>query len=97
MLVTAINSDPPDDAVQTTALREVGLDEANEVLITVQEVRLATAAVVGVPQRTSRWARVAALLSVSRAPRPAGDRLRHYTSRRDYTENARMAREMDRL
>lgn len=98
MTMTATSSDPPDDAVRPIEEAPVNVDEATEILITVQEVQLATAAAVGVPTRKPLWDWVTSLhlLAGPRRQRSKPVR-RHYPSRNDFTEAARMSREMHRL
>ncbi|MDA2890258.1 hypothetical protein PDG61_04985 [Mycolicibacterium sp. BiH015] len=65
------------------------------VLITTQQVKMATAAAVGLPRRSILARIVGVLIRTSDAPTP---RPRHYPPRRsEFLEDAAMQREMHRL
>ena len=95
---------PPALEVSGEAEPAVQRVSAPPILITEQEVAFSTAAALGTRPRTSRWW-IKATRVIAAGLRPnfltsaADSRLprRYYPPRYDFIEDARMAREMDRL
>src|ERR1700739_1135696 len=87
-------SEPP-DALQQNGVQTRDQASDTTVLITEEEVALGTAAAMAVRQQERRW--VALLSRIFAVPKKSRSKRRPYLPPMAYLEQARLAREMERL